>query len=462
MILKWFLPVFLLMGSAAIAGEYRPPVVEVSHFSGDSTLLLRDLPQGGEVTVRVYDTCPDFFDYSIFQERISPGPAALMAAPMPAPMPASPYQFETFLKDNKIACVISPSRIFEKTIDRKNDEELYLVSIKKKPSFPKVIAAKLKISRAELDKSAGEIIATGKTDEDKKAKLIEFYQQSLDTKELQDSYVMIPIGWRQRFKAYDMNYLLYPQFTQNDNHSFEAQLSVKYLFYDSEFTDRAPSPKRTTFFFAYTGKFDFYVGSRKSSPVISRTFNPAFHVRHSYDLDEKVFHWWDLSAQHRSNGQAVTATALTADHKNDQHYLDGISRSANYGQLMYGLGSDMWKLDFSGKVYVNGGESEITWGKYAGTKTNFADFDIFRVKGSMSFATGKKGCTDPGLGFEYVIGEKGFGGHSVDVFATWPVRFWPGGWELPLLVKAHFGPMDRLSDYSTSMSSVGVGFAFTY
>lgn len=240
MLIRWFLPVFLLVGSSAMAGEYRPPVVEFNHFSGDNTLLLRDLPQGGKVTVKVSDTCPDFFNYSIFRERVSPGPAALMAVPLPE----SPYPFETFLKDHNISCVISPSRIFEKTIERKNDEELYLLSIIKKPSLSKVTAAKLKISRDKLDKLAGDITSTGKTAEEIKAELSVLYQQSLDTKELQDSYVMIPIGWRQRFKAYDMNYLLYPQFTQNDNDSIEVQLSVKYLFYDSEFTDRTPSPKR--------------------------------------------------------------------------------------------------------------------------------------------------------------------------------------------------------------------------
>jgi len=289
-----------------------------------------------------------------------------------------------------------------------------------------------------------------------------------------------------RFQAFDKNYMMW-QWTNGDEPAMEAQFSLKYKVFKTPAPFTSKADGEFSAYFSYTGKIDFYMGTRSSDPVINRVSNPALHLRlesaQADDSDKKWYQhlqWVDLSLEHKSNGQVVDPwakeTAVNTNYgkyltqieytKGNYEYFDRISRGSNYVSLW--LGVEVWKdflVELIPKIFLNQ-EADITWGPYAKTGTNFSYFDLLRTKVTYTWFKERKGIPEITAGVEYLLGKKGFATDSLDAYLIIPLRLEWGtnttGLNLPLMVKAHTGPMDRLSDYSKSMNSVGVGFAFTY
>jgi hypothetical protein len=292
-----------------------------------------------------------------------------------------------------------------------------------------------------------------------------------------------------RFMPYDRNYAIW-QWTENDDQAMEVQYSLKYNFYDCQgdgdlrlFGCRSDGRSKLNFFFAYTGQFDFYVGTRPSGPVVNRLSNPALHV--SYDKltvnPEKpdITDWSiDLSVEHRSNGQVVDPNEKDLGPrsptfgkyrteieyaKGNREYFDRISRGANYVKLsgFYNIPDTEVGLELTGKGYFTN-ESAVTWGKYAGRNIEFSDFDLFQIKLRDRLFVHLPFIPTTVIALEYTIGEKVFATDSMDLFLTFPFITNKSGWSLPFFVKAHTGPMERLSDFSRSVNSIGVGLSFLY
>lgn len=296
---------------------------------------------------------------------------------------------------------------------------------------------------------------------------------------------------RERFQSFDKNYMMW-QWTKGDEQSMEVQYSLKYIYFKNSVTDDTEFNS----YFSYTGKFDFYMETRDSGPVINRVSNPALHFRleskepevcrktretlecQKYKMTKKYpnFQWIDFAVEHRSDGQVVDAKAKDDNpasptfgkylaqieyEKGNHQYFDSISRGSNYFSLS--AGSELMKellVEVSPKLYFTN-DSDITWGKYAGSGTSFTDFDLLRTKATYTWYQAEKERLT--LGLEYTIGKKAFATDSLDVYLIVPCRFGTlNNWNLPLMLKAHTGPMDRLSDYSKPINSIGVGVAFAY
>jgi hypothetical protein len=88
-------------------------------------------------------------------------------------------------------------------------------------------------------------------------------------------------------------------------------------------------------YFAFTGRFGQYIGTRNSSPVIGKRFNPKlfflFNVKQSY-LES-----FEVSIGHESNGQKVdslnTFNDLASDEEKPQYAYDYLSRGWDYVEL---------------------------------------------------------------------------------------------------------------------------------
>lgn len=292
-----------------------------------------------------------------------------------------------------------------------------------------------------------------------------------------------------RFMPYDRSYAIW-QWTESDDQAMEVQYSLKYILYDCRgdgdehlFGCCNDDASKLNLFFSYTGQFDFYVGTRGSGPVINRLSNPALHL--SYDkLKEKSENpdqtkWSvDLSVEHRSNGQVVDPREVDSDpaspsfgkyktqieyENHNREYFDRISRGSNYFKLawLHNLPETEADIELSGKAYFTN-ESAVTWGKYASSNVKFSDFDLFQIKLRDQVFTSYSHIPTTIVALEYTIGEKGFATDSLDVFLTFPFFSHRNGWSLPFFVKAHTGPMERLSDYSRPTRSIGVGLSFLY
>lgn len=89
-----------------------------------------------------------------------------------------------------------------------------------------------------------------------------------------------------------------------DGH-IDVQLSVAYLLTDpdwSEYFEKNDADWNLAL--AGTIEFDFYVGTRDSSPVVGRRYNPSLQYYYSRN-ESKGWQEWRLSIEHESNGQAT-------------------------------------------------------------------------------------------------------------------------------------------------------------
>lgn len=288
----------------------------------------------------------------------------------------------------------------------------------------------------------------------------------------------------ERFSPLDMNYAL-PQWTTGDEWAVEVQYSFKYSFYDCNELDKNATLHcnkdddiKFNIYFKYTGEFDFYYKTRESGPVINRLSNPAFHLLWQLPKN-KTFKWFDIGLEHNSDGQTTSANKKDEDTTSatygqyitkiennigNHKYFDTLSRSADYISLSLGgkHGSeDRDKFSLIAKVYDDGEESNITWGSLAGTNTQFKDYDLININFSSQLDASYDHFKNIVFGAEYKVGLQGFNTDSIDLNL---ITLWqPGsGWQIPLLLRVHLGPMDRLSNYTQSINSFGLGVAFSY
>jgi len=93
----------------------------------------------------------------------------------------------------------------------------------------------------------------------------------------------------------------------------------------------------TGLFFAFTGRFGQYIGTRESAPVIGKRFNPKLFFRHWTDERKGYLDFTFLA--HESNGQSIDSQAeYQAAQSVAQHpefVNDHISRGWDYVELVW-------------------------------------------------------------------------------------------------------------------------------
>lgn len=86
----------------------------------------------------------------------------------------------------------------------------------------------------------------------------------------------------------------------------DAQISISYLLTEPDIQEFDMSNSKADWNLALAGtiEFDFFVGSRNSSPVVGRRYNPS--LQYYYSLNQpKRWQEWRLSFEHESNGQST-------------------------------------------------------------------------------------------------------------------------------------------------------------
>lgn len=281
-----------------------------------------------------------------------------------------------------------------------------------------------------------------------------------------------------RFTPYQPNSAVFQQ-TDRDEHSVEVNYSFRYLISSPDCTDIFKDhcfdfDKRLEHFVTYTGKFDFYVGSRISGPVVNRLSNPAWHSRKYFGDEVNFFDWVDFGFEHKSNGQVVSASERVsgsmqyradAEYLAGNHaYIDSISRSVNYLSLetksSLTVGSREG-FEFYLKLYGFhfGEESDVHWGDYAGQENvKFTEFERIRSVLNIPLTDEKKYDKKREMGIEWTVGGRGLATDSVNVWVRWPFELCD--LQIPLTLRAHAGPMNELSNYTEDQRSYGIGLSF--
>ena len=138
-----------------------------------------------------------------------------------------------------------------------------------------------------------------------------------------------------RFKSYKPNYVGFIPNTHDTDAHVEMFYSFKYRISDIRINENHPFDNYL--FLAYTGKFDFFWGSKDSSPVINRLNNPELHYRRYLSAPGKegnfIHKYIDFSYGHESNGQVISDITSFLDAGNDA--IDHVSRGWDYLSFDY-------------------------------------------------------------------------------------------------------------------------------
>lgn len=151
------------------------------------------------------------------------------------------------------------------------------------------------------------------------------------------SYEPNTIGWTWDKGDVDEGYL-------------DFKISLKYPMFHKgnpkKANDYLPSP-----YFAFTGRLGQYIGSRNSSPVIGKRFNPKLFFRYwiGGDAEDKYF---DIGYAHESNGQSVNSETMYQNLVND--FL-AKGEEAYYADDYISRGWDYWDLVWKHKQNSMGG-----------------------------------------------------------------------------------------------------------
>ena len=184
-----------------------------------------------------------------------------------------------------------------------------------------------------------------------------------------------------RLRGNEPSYFVYARDNHDDSKHIEFYLSVEYPF-----LDRAIHwlfGENSSLFFNYNGKYDFFVSSRYSSPIISRRQNPG--LMYEYKLEEPV---WGLKSiktgyVHESNGQTIDSIE---EYLVTEHAEDYVSRGWDYIPL------DLKFEPFSNFTFYLKGryflekqlgeydkEDEIFWEPVVGKQPEIEDYDGIRI-----------------------------------------------------------------------------------
>lgn len=285
-----------------------------------------------------------------------------------------------------------------------------------------------------------------------------------------------------RFLPYQPNSAVW-QYNENDKHALEVNFSFRYLLTAPDCTGKHKDlcnhyDTRWENFLTYTGKFDFYLGTRPSSPVVNRLNNPAIHLRKYRGDNAYNIKWIDIGIEHKSNGQTVSANELvpgTGQYRaaveyqaGNNAYIDSISRSTNYLSIETKLDLKLGKssnnhLFFKLYAYHWNEEYEVHWGEFADQNVKFSDFERLRTIINIQLNKANKYENRRELGVEWTVGDMGLATDSANVWIRWPWDLplpFNGSVHLPMTIRAHFGPMNELSNYSESQRSLGIGLSF--
>jgi len=109
----------------------------------------------------------------------------------------------------------------------------------------------------------------------------------------------------------------------------DFKLSVRYQIYPFPETE-----DKWATYFAFSGRFGQYLGTRDSSPVVTKRLNPKFFFRQWMDKSG-TGDYFDIGYNHESNGQSINTAAGFAQAQQDALLKDG-STNAAYDQISRG------------------------------------------------------------------------------------------------------------------------------
>lgn len=199
----------------------------------------------------------------------------------------------------------------------------------------------LVLSEAIDIKDNGYIFVNGKIDGEKKGFLLiplsGTEAESVVSTDLEEVKDVLPAQRRElKLQSFEPN-TVGVTFDDNDTGFLDFKISLKYpLGHSGKYEGKFYSWKYLpNMYFAFTGRFGQYIGSRDSAPVVGKRFNPLLYGRYWIGSDEAYI---DLGYGHESNGQSIDSkeeyyglrASLEEDGKDPDIADDNLSRGWDY------------------------------------------------------------------------------------------------------------------------------------
>ncbi|MBU0621228.1 MAG: phospholipase A [Gammaproteobacteria bacterium] len=163
-----------------------------------------------------------------------------------------------------------------------------------------------------------------------------------------------------RLEAHEPNRMGITVDNDDDDWFVDFKLSVHHPILYETLTEGSPS--RWLPYFAFTGRFGYYI-PRPSTPVVSKSFNPKLFIRYFWNTDacnryDPKTEYIDFELGHLSNGQSIETlqsyNAHAAALGNSEYADDYISRGWDYWGISGKNLIEQIELRYSLKSYVNG------------------------------------------------------------------------------------------------------------
>ncbi len=277
-------------------------------------------------------------------------------------------------------------------------------------------------------------------------------------------------------RSYEPNTLGYTK-DDNDVAYVDFKISLKYPFlhgvvnWANEYVKVLPKP-----YLAFSGRLGQYLGTRDSSPVIGKRFNPKLFFRYSYWENDSV----DFAYAHESNGQKINTESVFLDFQNDlvvqgekAHFAnDYISRGWDYLQVVFKNGykqkaTHQFASYIDLKYFLSNGllqgkpEEYNSWeSSQAGKSRNQVDGISILLKYKLN-----KRFEIPFLFNEHIpLNGVKFalmmttGYKNVLTYTTYRVETTPIFWDLPIMFWFSTGYNSDLVDYYKEVTSYGISF----
>ena len=224
-------------------------------------------------------------------------------------------------------------------------------------------------------------------------------------------------------------------------------------------------------YFVYAGQYDFFAGSRHSSPIISRRQNPGLTYKYSFlnkplFLKSIKFSWF-----HESNGQDLDEelytealgngqNLLTANNQNGLYSLDHISRGWDYAETEIAFAYDKAELYIKYRKHCNcqalglqEKEDKIFWDTANANEGGIREFKGLDLIANYTWVRNDKIFNRIRLSYKLGTGELSYIGNHLSQKASLTVRVA----ELPLTLFYFDGYGENLSQYHTRSQYIGVG-----
>ena len=277
-------------------------------------------------------------------------------------------------------------------------------------------------------------------------------------------------------RSYESNTLGYT-IDDNDVAYLDFKLSLKYpilhgvIDWANVYVKVLPKP-----YFAFTGRFGQYLGTRDSSPVIGKRFNPKLFFRYTYWESDSV----DFAFAHESNGQKINTESVFRDFQNDQvdqgekasFANDYISRGWDYLQVVFEnryhqKSTHQFTSYVDLKYFLNNSLLQGKPEEYNSWESSLAGKSRSQVDGIAILLKYKlnKRFNIPSL-FNEPIPLNGIkfalmmttGYKDIFTYNTYRVEATPIFWDLPIMLWLSTGYNSDLVDYYKDVTSFGIAF----